>query len=546
MKLEVNKSHKGIRFEKLKKPLKRFSVAVAGLAIAISMYSGATKNVIATAAEVERPAITWTIDNHDIEIPESISDEIAFKIGKSSGDVITASDLDSINFITLEIDDNVKSLEFLKYFNNLEIINLFLYTENLEVLNDLSYAKNLTDVSILTRVYDYHTLSNDNLSFIGKSDSIKSLTVDEYVLLSPGCEEELNNLETLVIMSGTNYDIDFSKLKNLKVLDLSYAKPYDVAIYLNSDEYNSLISEGVEIRFSDQDAKNKYLDACKKLDKIVSKLNVDQNSSTSDKINEILIYVLDNLEYDKEISALIKNDSDTDEATKKFYEDGQLYGALYSDSAICGNYTALTEALMDRLDIPQNSFFATSTNHAWNVIRVDEEPYYVDATWLDKMTKNSEQTSESYDENGNKTISITFNTKSAQEVIKEGNGEELNWYKETIDDENISTIDHDHSHNVNYLPDYITKVESKVNDDEKDGSKDITEEEVKLKIGTKEILIGSGALVGVLAALGGGIFVVRKKKKEDERRRRRMMMNNDYFFDSDYDNSYSSPRNRRY
>ena len=241
------------------------------------------------------------------------------------------------------------------------------------------------------------------------------------------------------------------------------------------------------------------------------------------------------------------NSIDPDEEASKFYQDGKLYGALYKDSAICGNYAALVEALMDRLDIPQRSYFANSSRHAWNVIKIDGEPYYVDATWLDNFTKSVQESGESYNENGDKVISISFLTKTAVDLIKEGNVDELRWYKESIDDKNISSIDKNNSHDVSYLPDYVTKVEKEeVNTSQEPSSKSTTDldKKVKIQIGTKEIIIGAGALVGILGLVGGTIIAVKKKREKEERRRRMMSMWNnsgDYFSDD-----FSSSRGRRY
>ena len=68
-----------------------------------------------------------------------------------------------------------------------------------------------------------------------------------------------------------------------------------------------------------------------------------------------------------------------------------------------------------------------------------------------------------------------------------------------------------------------------------------SDEKVKVKIGTKEILIGSGALIGILGAACGTVIAI-KKKKENERRR--MMMSGIY--GNDYDNSYTPTRRKRF
>ena len=201
MSLEVDKSHKKIKFEQVKKPLKRFSIGVAGALLAISLYSGSI-STIAKASEVENSSIVWNIDNQEVNIPKAISDDIAFKLGKNPGESINSNNLDKISFLTLEINDQVNSLEFLKYFNNLETLFIFIDTDKLDILKDLAYSKSLVNVNIMGRIDEYNTLDKDSLSFIGKSDSIKKITLTDNYLLSPGCEEELNKLEELELIGG--------------------------------------------------------------------------------------------------------------------------------------------------------------------------------------------------------------------------------------------------------------------------------------------------------------------------------------------------------
>lgn len=64
------------------------------------------------------------------------------------------------------------------------------------------------------------------------------------------------------------------------------------------------------------------------------------------------------------------------------------YGALINRKAICTGYTSTFKMFMDMFEIPNIAVFAkdaSDNNHAWNMIQLDDEWYYVDATWDDPV-----------------------------------------------------------------------------------------------------------------------------------------------------------------
>lgn len=539
MRLEVNNSHKKVSYEKNNKPFYKFKVGAASLLIGISLFSGATAAV--QARDTSSNSIVWNIDGEDVKIPDELSATIESKVGKKPGEQISKEDLSEIKWLYLKVDNSITSLDFMKYFSNLKTLAIVYENDNIELLKDLSKITSLEEVTITSP--NGLTIDSKTLSSIIGSTKIKKISVDGRVNFAPGSEEQLNKLETLAILNDINYDIDFSKLTNLKTLDLSDAEPYDIAIYLNTKEYNELVSNGVEIKFKDEDSREKYIKACQKLNKIVEELDIKEDSTEDEKLDAIMLYVLENLEYDKNVSETINNsDENIDSIAAPFYEDGYLYGALEKDSSICGNYSALTEALMDRICTPQTSYIARSENHAWNIVKINGEPYYVDVTWLDGLLKETQKQTET-EENGHKTITITFEDETARDIIKRGEGKSLNWYRENPDESNIEKIDKNNSHEASYIPDYMLIDE---NDDtasirEEQASKkaeEIGDEKVSVNIGGREIVIGLGALLGVLGAAAGTVFAV-KRKKEKDRRRRMMSQYSDLF---NYSDDYSPRR----
>ena len=74
-------------------------------------------------------------------------------------------------------------------------------------------------------------------------------------------------------------------------------------------------------------------------------------------------------------------------ALGKYSENAENpYGVLVNGKSICSGYTTTFQLFMDMLKIPCKSVFAadhTGSEHAWNMVELDNEWYYVDVTWDD-------------------------------------------------------------------------------------------------------------------------------------------------------------------
>lgn len=556
MELEVNKSHKKIDLKNLKRSSR--NILIGGI-VGLSIFSGVNQTpVYASSASINSD------ESSNVDIPDEYISAIqtCLPYGMSI-DNITKSDLEKLDFLYLMLDEDSPSLDFLKYCKNLKSLSINLRCDGnkCSALSTINSLENLSEVGIYSLDKNYTLYSND-LEFIDTSSNLEKLSISNCDL-APGVEENINKVKVFDY-SMDNYarsvDIDFSKLTNLEKLDLSDNKPYTVAIYLNSSEYNELINNGVNIVFSSDEDKNKYLDACSRLDDIVNNLDVNESSSDREKLDAILIYTLENLEYDNGVSqALMNNDSNVSSIASSFYEDGELYGALYKDSAICGNYGALVEALSDRLSAPEKSTIVTSSNHLWNLMDIDGESYYVDATWLDQQS-----TIEFVPVNGGLGGLEGIPTSAADEIRK-GKADTLDWYMENPNPEYIATIDNSKESHIpdRALPEYMPENTQEYSLEEDSGIKDsveatekITEQEseevskevskdtkkvdstkkIKLKINGKVVGATVGGLIGIMSALGGAIHVV-KKRQEKKRRKQREL---DNMFSHEYNNYNSS------
>lgn len=539
MKIEVNNQHKKIDLSKLNLNRAAIQTAAFGLSAMMTFFSGSIPVKAATVQEQNSIVSQIDIDYESVdsstivEIPEAYKHKIAYECSKEDTDDITVGDLRNIEGILfLNISDN-SSLEWLNYCDRVTNLMVNIETDNTEMFQTVESMNNIQSFYIgggqdCTAAFD-----GENFSFLQNCPSLTSLSISR-MDIPKGAIEGMTNIESLTIsgMEYNNSDLDYNELTFLKELSFAYDVPYNIAIKFNSNEYEALNNAGVSIKAEKEGCIEKVCEINNKLDAIVSSLGVDINSTDQEKLNSILIYALENLTYDEEVSNAIIQKIEHSDLSASFYEGGNLYGALEKDSAICGNYAALVSALADRLDL--NTYFLISSNHAWNLVTIEGENYYVDATWLEDSTKSIQKIEDKFDEQGRKISSeITFERVLPAQLIQEGATEDLDWYMENPS--NISSIEKNNSHEVKNMPSFIkitpieteetitTIVENNEQSPTEEKVPDITNKKFKVEFGTKTFIIGGGALVGILA--GVGVAVHAKKKRERERRRRYLVDN---------------------
>ena len=548
MQLEVNKNHKRIEFGNLKKPLERFTIGILGTTMAISLYSGA---LIPTAYAMREATgeVIVSEDDKIADIPSQYQTYIRSQLFLDEDAPITESMLNRFDFLHVNIGDNA-DLEYLKFFPNLTDVSIRDYDGRALNLDTIGSLPNLKSISLYAYCKGAY-LEADSLKFLD-SLNVDSITLHGYFIY-PGCEESLNKISNVHLSDGY-YDFDFSKLTGISKLDFAYDDVYDYSIYFSRNDYDTLVSNGVEVDLGRNAEKFFEIDA--RLNGIVESLGVSKDSSDKEKLDAVLLYVLDNLEYDEYVSSQLALGVSNEDGhlSKDFYIGGFLYGALEKDSAICGNYAALVEALLNRLGCSNKSAFVHNETHAWNIVKVDGEPYLVDATWLDEETISVGHQVESTDSNGNHVLSIEFDDYTAVEALRSGKSHLLRWYMERLNEEYIQSIDQKGSHEGAHVPEYMLSENGDMNSDsvtlspdedeevkispelqdEIDNAPDITDRKVKIKIGKKELVIAAGALIGVMNTLGVAILIHNKRKAD---RRRRHRYGSDITFDdfNDYD-----------
>lgn len=622
MELKTDSRHKKIDLRELDlEKVKRMGIRLGATSLTLLMLSGCSKKVNNDYSD-KIPANTQevTVDNEEYNDDVSLDNVVIEDKVAKEYNILEHSDNETVNLKFseyIEFDDN-RQINFdfnytyddLKHITSITVIVRDEEDANYDYLNYMPNLKNLTIVNLSSDVDKFSNIdgsrfpSGINVSIKSSSDSI-SFSRERYGFL-----EDIESIDTLEIGDddvAVNIDSDFLQslrqvhnlklslgyISNFKYKDLTYLDSltinggvYDTSIYFTNEELASLINSGVSVTVDDMEKLRSVND---QLDSIVSNLDIDENSTEQDKINAVLTYVLCQYNYDEEIHNMIERGEDIpNDKIHAFYEDGYMTSGFEGNSQICGNYAAITTALCKRVGL--DSFILSSSNHAWNAVQIGDYYYYVDSTWLDGNTigiMEDDPTEVSYDEEGRKVVSYGFKDIKAEEIFSEKKYnlfENLRWY--LVDPTETSEIDNNarESHDLRFTPEgleikeipddiedslsYKTSDVVENNDnvtteeiEEKEEIRDISKKKFHVDINGKKVVVGAGAFVGVLAALGIGKLVHDDKEKkrrerlrrEEERNRRRhdcemrsMFSDSNNSYGSSYSSSYNGYGGRRY
>lgn len=438
-------------------------------------------------------------DKKIVNIPEKFKKIITDEIGKSDNDNVTISDLNNFNpvyYFNIDVDEN-DDLSWLNYCNNLLTLTItFDNCNSLNPLKKINELRSLEHLILINNNNDGLDFTNTNvINFIKESNSIRILSLSGFNI-EPGILENLKNLERLSIGNGKDMNIDYSELTFLSSLEITDG-PYTAATYITNGDISVLQKNGVSISGTTDDFLEKLESVNFKIDEIVQSLDIKETDSEQEKLNKILIYVLENCIYDPDV----KNNTSDD--ILSFYEGGRLYGALEKDTQICGNYSALVCALCKRVNLKAN--YIVDNNHAWNLVKINNQEYFVDSTWLDDeyfVTQTKMQ-----DPEGNSNDYI-YKKVSALDLLKSKDYDSLKmtWYM--VDPYNFSYIDQNVTHITNNIPSYIKVTPAlKENGNQNDNTVVI---EIKDKNQHKVFQISIMILIGILAGIPTGIIVKNK------------------------------------
>lgn len=186
---------------------------------------------------------------------------------------------------------------------------------------------------------------------------------------------------------------DFSEL-----LHPEYIKTISFMDNICQEELDSIILEKyLNSLYTLDTVDSKYNFVYSQLTDMVKNLSLDQNDSELMKFLDISNYVVDYLYYDPEIRQYLENNSDVNKFNKEYkkikqYNQKSLTAVVgnhnsVSTPAICANYSSLLSALciQNNIEIYRISGTLNGSNHAWNMVKFQDNYYYVDLTQLDLL-----------------------------------------------------------------------------------------------------------------------------------------------------------------
>ncbi len=236
---------------------------------------------------------------------------------------------------------NMEKIDGIERFKSLE--NLYFSAVGIKDISLVSGLENLVDVAFeYTYVTDITPLEN--------LPKLEIVDIDNCL--------QIKNIECV---------------KNMKSLKKLLA--YNCQMALTEDVLNHLEKNQIITNFKKSDLQIK-----KDIIAIYNSLGLE-NASEQEKIQVITQYVLDNMEYDFESA---KRAEGADVVSSKTYNYNAYYYAL-KGKGCCRNYNALTTSLMLLADI--EVYECKSDNHIWNLIKVNDEYYWLDVTWIDVLNK---------------------------------------------------------------------------------------------------------------------------------------------------------------
>lgn len=289
-----------------------------------------------------------TLKNDYYTLVYDIDDELIKPLQNKDYDNINTSKFAKVDVLSIDMA-KVGDMQFLDYCPNLVKLEI----KNAQLLTDLDIDNlNQTDIK------EYHFFFDRN-----------------YVL------------------GHLNEGADFSKLSHPE-----YIKTISFQANDSQEELDSIIFEKYLNKLYSLDIINsKYNFLYYQLTDMVHDLSLDKESDEFKKFIDISNYIVDYLYYEPVVRQYLENHSNVNMFSKvyqkvKEYNNKNLtsiVGVRSSSSvpAICANYAALLSALCVQNDIEIYRISGTlnGSNHAWNMVNIQGDYYYVDLTILDLL-----------------------------------------------------------------------------------------------------------------------------------------------------------------
>ena len=289
----------------------------------------------------------------------------------------------------VQVDNNTRY----KYLSNksLKEVCIFLVADNTDFLNYLN--PNIEELTIYCYNNNSCYFNEENFKKLLDFKNLKRLNLLNFAIDN----DFMSKLEIDTLKTNNPLHTKFTWIKNSKIKNIILDnKLYDAAVYMTNDILDYIENNNINLILQEGSIED-LRKINNELDDIITNYNLNsKNPNKKQKeyndFQNIVLYIINSLEYDKELSEMQRynvNKKIRGKRTSEIYEKGALYNALYKQyNSICGNYSALFQALAIRCNI--ESFKLSSNSHSWNLIYLNNNFYFVDTTWLDNEESRRE------------------------------------------------------------------------------------------------------------------------------------------------------------
>lgn len=253
---------------------------------------------------------------------------------------------------------------------------LEIHTRMNQAVVDMYESETLSSQSLGSIEMYYAKIGNDFIDNLPKDLKMLGLYNDMYITDLSNLPNVCTSLQTLIIEnchSITNFEF-IKELKNLQEFTV-----YGDAVGITEDLIAYLDSQGIKHNLD-----NRLVNLNNQIDNIVDEI-ISDDMDEYEKMNTIASYVLNNLMYD--YATL------NDESLATEYNHNPLESAL-NGLGVCSSFAAFTNVLAIKAGL--TSYYTFNDNHAWNLVKLDGNYYYIDTTNADVIPNVSKYMIEKY------------------------------------------------------------------------------------------------------------------------------------------------------
>lgn len=277
-------------------------------------------------------------------------------------------------------------------------------SENIEDLqNILNYDSNVDNFSMLLNV-DANNTDLSNLFNILRQTSKNFKKIERLVFHASNKSIELLEqfMQNMDLINSNN----FPKMLFSINLDEDYIKSLNKSTVEKIDTYLTELKNSENISFSISynpgieraegfyfDDINSCFQLCNKTEDIIG--CIPRNSSDLDKVTYISNWIMQNFSYDYENYYKAKEweeqnpNAIADDSNRIRIKGRNLIQFIEDKTGVCQDVAELTEYLLKKVGV--NCELITSNNHAFNMVYIDNIPYWMDNTWdINKHDENKD------------------------------------------------------------------------------------------------------------------------------------------------------------